>query len=126
MSTKEAAGNYLAVIKVVGVGGGAPTPSTGWWTPASRASSSSRSTGRPGADGLRRRREDPHRLGRHARSRAGWIRLSGRGRAGEPRAEEALKGADMIFITAGEGGGTGGAPVVAELGREIRRSRSGV
>src|SRR4029079_14385554 len=31
----------------------------------------------------------------------------------------ALKGADMIFVTAGEGGGTGtgGAPVVADLSR---------
>ena len=29
--------------------------------------------------------------------------------------EEVLKGADMVFVTAGEGGGTGtgGAPVVA-------------
>ncbi len=35
--------------------------------------------------------------------------------------EEALKGADMVFITAGEGGGTGtgGAPVVAEIARTL-------
>jgi cell division protein FtsZ len=35
--------------------------------------------------------------------------------------EEALQGADMVFITAGEGGGTGtgGAPVVAEVARGI-------
>src|SRR4028118_1233457 len=34
--------------------------------------------------------------------------------------EEALKGADMVFVTAGKGGGTGtgAAPVVAELARE--------
>ncbi|MGA8295888.1 MAG: cell division protein FtsZ [Acidimicrobiales bacterium] len=34
---------------------------------------------------------------------------------------EVLKGADMVFITAGEGGGTGtgGAPVVAEIAREL-------
>jgi len=34
--------------------------------------------------------------------------------------EEILKGADMVFITAGEGGGTGtgGAPVVAQIARE--------
>ena len=33
--------------------------------------------------------------------------------------KESLKGADMVFVTAGEGGGTGtgGAPVVAELAR---------
>src|SRR2546429_6847416 len=35
--------------------------------------------------------------------------------------EEVLKGADMVFVTAGEGGGTGtgGAPVVAEVARGI-------
>ena len=35
--------------------------------------------------------------------------------------EEALKGADMVFITAGKGGGTGtgGAPVVAEIAKAI-------
>jgi cell division protein FtsZ len=34
---------------------------------------------------------------------------------------EALKGADMVFITAGLGGGTGtgGAPVIAEVAREV-------
>ncbi len=35
--------------------------------------------------------------------------------------EEVLKGADMVFITAGEGGGTGtgGAPIVAEVSRAL-------
>jgi len=35
--------------------------------------------------------------------------------------EEVLKGADMVFITAGEGGGTGtgGAPIVAEIARSM-------
>jgi len=35
--------------------------------------------------------------------------------------EEVLKGADMVFVTAGEGGGTGtgGGPVVAEIARSI-------
>ena len=34
--------------------------------------------------------------------------------------KEALKGADMVFVTAGEGGGTGtgGAPVVAEIAKD--------
>jgi cell division protein FtsZ len=42
--------------------------------------------------------------------------------------KEALKGADMVFITAGEGGGTGtgGAPIVAELGQEIGALTVGV
>jgi cell division protein FtsZ len=37
------------------------------------------------------------------------------------RIREVLKGADMVFITAGLGGGTGtgGAPVIAEVAREI-------
>lgn len=37
------------------------------------------------------------------------------------RIAEALRGADMVFITAGMGGGTGtgGAPVVAEIAREL-------
>jgi cell division protein FtsZ len=35
--------------------------------------------------------------------------------------EEVIKGADMVFITAGEGGGTGtgGAPIVAEIARGL-------
>src|ERR687885_482064 len=42
--------------------------------------------------------------------------------------KEELKGADMIFVTAGEGGGTGtgGAPVVAELARELEALTVGV
>jgi cell division protein FtsZ len=42
--------------------------------------------------------------------------------------KEALKGADMIFVTAGEGGGTGtgAAPIVAELGRELEALTVGV
>jgi cell division protein FtsZ len=42
--------------------------------------------------------------------------------------EEVLKGADMVFITAGEGGGTGtgGAPVVAEVSRSLGALTVGV
>jgi cell division protein FtsZ len=42
--------------------------------------------------------------------------------------KESLKGADMIFVTAGEGGGTGtgGAPIVAELARELDALTVGV
>src|SRR6187455_2405303 len=54
----------------------------------------------------------------------------GHGAASESRDEvkEALKGADMVFVTAGEGGGTGtgAAPVVAELGRELEALTVGV
>ena len=42
--------------------------------------------------------------------------------------KEALKGADMVFVTAGEGGGTGtgGAPIVAELSKEVQALTVGV
>ncbi len=42
--------------------------------------------------------------------------------------EEAIKGADMVFVTAGEGGGTGtgAAPVVAEVARNIGALTIGV
>jgi cell division protein FtsZ len=42
--------------------------------------------------------------------------------------EEILKGADMVFITAGEGGGTGtgGAPIVADLARGLGALTIGV
>ncbi len=42
--------------------------------------------------------------------------------------EEVLRGADMVFVTAGEGGGTGtgGAPVVARIARDIGALTIGV
>ncbi len=42
--------------------------------------------------------------------------------------EEVLKGADMVFVTAGEGGGTGtgGAPVVARIARSLGALTVGV
>jgi cell division protein FtsZ len=54
----------------------------------------------------------------------------GRLAAEEHRAEieEVLKGADMVFITAGKGGGTGtgGAPIVAEIAKSIDALTIGV
>ena len=52
-------------------------------------------------------------------------------RAAEDHAEEieeVLKGADMVFVTAGEGGGTGtgGAPVVARIARSLGALTIGV
>jgi cell division protein FtsZ len=42
--------------------------------------------------------------------------------------EEVLKGADMVFVTAGEGGGTGtgGAPIVAEVAKSMGALTIGV
>jgi len=53
------------------------------------------------------------------------------GRAAEDHAdeiEEVIKGADMVFVTAGEGGGTGtgGAPVVARIARSLGALTIGV
>ncbi len=54
----------------------------------------------------------------------------GRQAAEDHRAEleELLKGADMVFITAGEGGGTGtgGAPVIAEIAKSLGALTIGV
>jgi cell division protein FtsZ len=46
----------------------------------------------------------------------------------EEEIEEVLKGADMVFVTAGEGGGTGtgGAPVVARIARSLGALTIGV
>jgi cell division protein FtsZ len=61
---------------------------------------------------------------------AGADPIVGQAAAQESRDElkEALKGADMVFVTAGEGGGTGtgAAPIVAELAREIGALTVGV
>src|SRR5271157_4753931 len=40
--------------------------------------------------------------------------------------EELLRGADMVFVTAGEGTGTGGAPVVASIARKLGALTVGV
>src|SRR6185312_7852245 len=54
----------------------------------------------------------------------------GRAAAQETRDElkESLKGADMVFVTAGEGGGTGtgAAPIVADLSRELEALTVGI
>jgi cell division protein FtsZ len=61
---------------------------------------------------------------------AGADPVVGRAAAEESRDElkEALKGADMVFVTAGEGGGTGtgGAPIVAEIAHDIGSLTVGV
>jgi len=46
----------------------------------------------------------------------------------EEEIKEVLRGADMVFVTAGEGGGTGtgGAPIVARIARELGALTVGV
>src|SRR6516165_4637595 len=131
MSAKEAAGNYLAVIKVVGVGGGG--------TNAVNRMVDAGLTGvefvavNTDAQALTMCDADVKiHIGAKATRGlgAGADPAVGHAAATESRDElkEALKGADMIFVTAGEGGGTGtgGAPVVAELGRELEALTVGV
>ncbi len=55
---------------------------------------------------------------------AGAVPETGRHAAEESREEiaEAIKGADLVFVTAGMGGGTGtgAAPIVAEIARDMK------
>jgi len=127
----NASQNYLAVIKVVGVGGG-------------------------GVNSVNRMIEEELRgveflaintdaqallmsdadvkldIGRNLTRGLGTGADPEKGRqAAEDHAEdieEALKGADMVFVAAGEGGGTGtgGAPVVARIARSLGALTVGV
>jgi cell division protein FtsZ len=131
MSMRDQSGNYLAVIKVVGVGGGG--------TNAVNRMVDARLTGvefiavNTDAQALMMSDADMKLHIGSAATRglgAGADPVVGRAAAQESRDElkEALKGADMVFVTAGEGGGTGtgGAPIVAELAREIGALTVGV
>src|SRR5213595_3258054 len=128
---RERSGNYLAVIKVVGVGGGG--------TNAVNRMVDAGLTGvefvavNTDAQALMMCDADVKiHIGSQATRGlgAGADPEVGRAAAHESRDElkEALKGADMIFVTAGEGGGTGtgGAPIVAELARELEALTVGV
>jgi cell division protein FtsZ len=124
-------GNYLAVIKVVGVGGGG-TNAVNRMVDAGLSGVEFIAVNTD-AQALMMCDAD---LKIHIGSKAtrglgaGADPAVGLAAAQESRDElkEALKGADMIFVTAGEGGGTGtgGAPIVAELGRELEALTVGV
>jgi cell division protein FtsZ len=124
-------GNYLAVIKVVGVGGGG-TNAVNRMVDAGLAgvefiavNTDAQALMMTDADvKIQVGAQVTRGLGAGADPEIGFAA------AQESRDElkEALKGADMVFITAGEGGGTGtgGAPIVAELGQEIGALTVGV
>ncbi len=116
--------NYLAVIKVVGVGGGGTNAVTRMVDAGLRGvdfiavNTDAQVLMETDADvKLAIGKERTHGLG------AGADPSVGREAAEESRDEikEALKGADMVFVTAGEGGGTGtgGAPIVADIARSL-------
>jgi cell division protein FtsZ len=124
-------GSYLAVIKVVGIGGG-----------GSNAVSRMVEAGMSGVEFVAVNTDAQALLMTDAdvKIHIGAKATRGLGAGADPRVgleaaqesrdelKEALKGADMVFVTAGEGGGTGtgGAPVVAEIGRELGALTVGV
>src|ERR671926_1941793 len=119
---RDQSGNYLALIKVVGVGGG-----------GSNAVNRMVDAGLKGVEFIAVNTDAQALLmcdadvklhiGTHATRGlgAGANPEVGQAAAQESRDElkEALKGADMVFVTAGEGGGTGtgAAPVIAEIAK---------
>jgi cell division protein FtsZ len=124
-------GNYLAVIKVFGVGGGGVNAVNRMIESGLRsveflaANTDAQALLMSDADlKLDIGRELTRGLGAGSDPEVG--RLAAEEHRGE--IEEALKGADMVFITAGEGGGTGtgAAPVVAEIARALGALTIGV
>jgi cell division protein FtsZ len=115
--------NYLAVIKVVGVGGG-----------GSNAVNRMIDHGVRGVEFIAVNTDAQALTGCDAdvKIHIGGTITRGLGAGAEPRIgreaaeesreelKEAVRGADMVFVTAGEGGGTGtgAAPVIAQIARE--------
>src|SRR2546429_8101222 len=115
-------GSYLAVIKVVGIGGGGTNAVNRMVDAGLRgvefiaANTDAQALQMCDADiKLNIGHELTKGLGAGAEPDVGL------GAANESRDEikEALKGADMVFVTAGEGGGTGtgAAPVIADIAK---------
>ncbi|CAA9332035.1 MAG: Cell division protein FtsZ [uncultured Nocardioidaceae bacterium] len=126
-----AAQNYLAIIKVVGIGGGGVNAVNRMIEVGLKGvefiaiNTDAQALLMSDADvKLDIGRELTRGLGAGANPEVG-------GRAAEDHSEEieeVLKGADMVFVTAGEGGGTGtgGAPVVARIARSLGALTIGV
>ena len=123
--------NYLAVIKVVGIGGGGVN-----------AINRMIDVGLKGVELIAINTDAQHLLMSDADVKLDIGRTStkGLGAGAAPEKgrqaaidhtediEEILRGADMVFITAGEGGGTGtgGAPIVAKIARDLGALTIGV
>jgi cell division protein FtsZ len=124
-------GNYLAMIKVAGVGGGG-TNAVNRMVDVGLSGVEFIAVNTDAQALLMADADVKIQIGAHVTRGlgAGADPEVGFAAAQESRDEmkEALKGADMVFITAGEGGGTGtgGAPIVAELGQEIGALTVGV
>jgi len=123
--------NYLAIIKVVGVGGGGVN-----------AVNRMIESGLKGVEFVAINTDAQALLMSDAdvkldigRTLTGGLGAGANPVVGQQAAEEAaeeieaiLKGSDMVFVTAGEGGGTGtgGAPVVAKIARSLGSLTIGV
>src|SRR6188472_2171934 len=124
-------GSYLAVIKVVGIGGGGTNAVTRM-VEAGLSGVEFVAVNTDAQALLMTEADEKIHIGSKATRGlgAGADPRVGLAAADESRDElkEALKGADMVFVTAGEGGGTGtgGAPVVAELAKEVQALTVGV
>src|SRR5919106_5121894 len=120
---RDPGGNFLAVIKVVGVGGG-----------GTNAVNRMVDAGLKGVEFIAVNTDNQQLLMTDAdiKLNIGTELTKGLGAGANPdvgfaaaeeshdEIKEALKGSDMVFVTAGEGGGTGtgGAPVVAEIAKD--------
>jgi cell division protein FtsZ len=128
---RDQTGNYLAVIKVVGIGGG-----------GTNAVTRMVEAGLSGVEFIAVNTDAQALLMAEAdvKIQIGSQETRGLGAGADPSVglsaatessdelKEALKGSDMVFVTAGEGGGTGtgGAPVVAELAKSVGALTVGV
>jgi cell division protein FtsZ len=128
---RDASGNYLAVIKVVGVGGGGTNAVTRM-IDAGLSGVEFVAVNTDAQALLMSEADVKMQIGPHVTRGLGAGADPGIGLAAaqESRDElkESLKGADMVFVTAGEGGGTGtgAAPVVADIARELEALTVGV
>jgi len=118
----ESSGSYLAVIKVVGVGGGGTNAVSRMVDAGLRgvefiaANTDAQALAMCDADiKLNIGHDSTKGLGAGANPDVGLAAAS----ESRDDIKEALKGADMVFVTAGEGGGTGtgAAPVIAEIAK---------
>jgi cell division protein FtsZ len=123
LSVRDQSGNFLAVIKVVGVGGGG-TNAVNRMVDAGLSGVEFIAVNTDAQALLMCDADVKIHIGSQATRGlgAGADPAVGKAAAQESRDElkEALKGADMVFVTAGEGGGTGtgAAPIVGELASE--------
>jgi len=121
---RDQAGNYLAVIKVIGVGGGG-TNAVNRMVDAGLGGVEFIAVNTDAQALLMSDADVKIHIGSQVTRGlgAGANPEVGHAAAMETRDElkDALKGADMVFVTAGEGGGTGtgAAPIVAEISREL-------